>query len=271
LTTPDWLREPELDPVDDRDREPDVEESWERGRKRPFGRLSSRGIPEWSAVALAALGIVLISVASSLLFSALGETVYGARVDILYVAPDDSSDDSRERILATQQELLRSRVVLADVSASAGMPLSELQAALSVDVGRDDLLHVTVGDEDPDRARTLAQAIAARYLGLTSQLSPQISTGKALIQAKIDRLTAGDRPRTQSGRDRVARLRDRVLDLEVQSASRAKAELLSPAYVLDKPLSPNTVRAAALGLMIGLLLATAVAVAMLRRRFTWQG
>jgi uncharacterized protein involved in exopolysaccharide biosynthesis len=239
------------------------------GRRGPASRRPrDRGLPDWTPIALVALGIVVISVASAVFFGSLGTKTYGARADMLYVAPDNTSDDARERILATQQELIRSRVVLEDVSRSAGISLPALRDAVSVDVGRDDLLHLTVADKDPQRARELAQTIATRYLRLTSRLSPATTAGRRLIQEKIDRLTAGGRPRTAAARGRVARLRDRLVDLEVQNLARGKADLLSPAYVLDDPLSPKPLRSGALGLLIGLLIATVVVVATLRRTAT---
>jgi len=262
------FREGELDPSYSGEPEVKRDERGKRGGVVPGrGGLGQR-LPAWGWLALIAVGIVVLSVASAVFFGSLGTKTYGARADILYVAADDTSDDARNRILATQQELLRSRVVLEDVSRSAAIPLPELQDAVSVDVGRDDLLHLTVADKDPRRAQALAAIVASRYVQLTTRLSPEETAGRQLIQSKIDRLTEGDRPRTRAGRDRVARLRDRLVDLEVQNLGRPKAELLSRAYVLDGPLSPKPLRAGALGLLIGLLIATAVVVAMLRRDAT---
>jgi len=261
LTAPDTrLSDHELDPARE-----DEQDAWRVGAPEPVRGYGPRRLPEWTSLALLAVGIVLIAVASTVFFASRADSVYGARVDILYAASDDTTDDSRERILATQQELLQSRVVLAAVAEETARPLAELRDALTVEVGRDDLLRVTVGDEDANRARALAQSVAARYLELTSRLSPETDRGRRLIQDEIDRLTAGDAPLSTVTSDRVSRLQDRLLDLEVESATRPKAELLSRAYVLDDPLSPNLVRSAALGLLIGLLLATIVTVALLRR------
>lgn len=242
------------------------EPAWDSEEEGSGRRSPRRRLPDWTRVALVAVGLVVLSVASALFFGSLAPTVYGARVEILYTSPEGSPDDARERTLATERELIRSRAVLADVSNDVGMPLRELQDAVAVDVGRDDLIRLTVGDEDPRRALTLAQSVASRYLERQSRLSSESDPRRQLIQQEIDRLTADDAEQTDARRDRVARLQDRLLDLQVESVSRPQAELLSPAYLLDNPLSPNRLRLIALGLVIGLLLATGVAVAMLRQR-----
>ncbi len=256
----DWLFDDDPDARREADvGEPGAPESW---------KPEARRFPAWLVIGLLALGIVLLAAGSSVFFGSRGDKVYGARVDILYAASDNTSDDSRERILATQQELLRSRVVLENVAGSTNIPLDELQSGLAIEVGRDDLLHLTFGDESPERARLVAQTVAQTYIELAGRLSSESDSGQRLIQKEIDRLEAGAKPLSSTTSSRIARLQDRLLDLAVQRVTQPEAELLSPAYVLDKPLSPDPIRSLALGLVIGLLLATAVVVALLRRRAT---
>ena len=225
-------------------------------------------LPEWTPVAATVVGIVVVSVVAALSIGMVGATVYGARVDIFYASPEGTPDDGRERNLATQRELIRSRFILGDVASAQGIPLQELQESVTVEVGRDDIIRLTVANEDPQQARTLAQAISSRYIERARLLTPETDRGQRLIQDEIDRLSAGDAPPTDATRERIARLQDRLLELEVESATQAKATLLAPAYLLDKPLSPDPVRLVAIGLIVGSLIATATAAAMLRQRFT---
>jgi capsular polysaccharide biosynthesis protein len=182
------------------------------GRRRPA---------DWLWIGLACFVIVTTAVVSAVVVGSRGADVYGARADILYVAPD-APLDVRQRSLATQGEVARSRAVLAAAAAQEGVPLDQLQDAVSVETGvQDDLLHITVSDEDRGVARRLAQAVATSYLGLAARVE---------------------------GADARSRIR-----------------LLSPAYPLDDRLSPKPLRAAAVGLLLGLVLATGVAILLARR------
>lgn len=177
---------------------------------------------DWLRIAGACTAVVVIAVVCALVIGARGPDVYGGRADILYVAPD-APLDVRQRSLATQVELARSRAVLESAAEQAGVPLDRLEDELSVDTSdQDDLLHITVSDEDRAVARRHAQAVAASYLQLAE--------------------------RVQGG------------------AGEASVRLLSPAYALDSPLSPKPLRAAAVGLLIGLGLATGLAVLLVRER-----
>ncbi len=219
---------------------------------------------------LLCMAIVATAVLSAVVFSGFAPTVYGAQVDLLYKTSPDTSDDARERILTTQRALIGSRVVLAPVAAASDMPLDRLDNALSVKVGLDDLIHVTVADADQQRALRLVQAVTARYLQTAGELSPEASRGRELLQTQIARLS--ERLRRARGenaaalRERIGRLQDRVLDLEIQNLGQSRPERLTPGYVLEQPLSPKPIRAAAVGLLIGLALATVVAVLLGRRR-----
>ena len=222
---------------------------------------------------LALIGLVIVGVAvvPALLLSAQRETVYGARAEIAFVAGQDAADDARERELNTQRELVLSRAVITPVAQRAGIPEGDLRDAVEVKLERDDLLRVTVGDRDPERARLLAQAITDRYLSLNEELSPEARRAQVLVQREMAEAEAAARraPETvvYSYRDRVNRLRDRLLELRLERATQAQPRPLAPAYVLEDPLSPRPLRAAAGGLAVGLVLATAVVIALARRRW----
>jgi uncharacterized protein involved in exopolysaccharide biosynthesis len=221
-------------------------------------------------LALLCLAIVATAVLSAVVFSGFAPTVYGARVDLLYKSSPDTSDDARERVLQTQRALIGSRAVLAPVAAANNTSFDRLDNALSVEVGLDDLIHITVAGADQERALRLVQAVAARYVQTAGELSPEARRGRELLQAQITRLS--ERVRGARGenaaalRERIGRLQDRVLDLEIESLGQSRPERLTPGYVLEQPLSPKPLRAAAVGLLIGLALATVVAVLLGRRR-----
>lgn len=188
--------------------------------------------PGWAAIAGTCACVVVVAVASALFVGTRGATQYGGRADILYDAPASASLDARERGMATQRGLVTSRAVLAPVSATEHVSRRRLENRVSVDIGaRDDLMHITVADTDRNAAVRLAAAVAASYLTVADRL----------------------RPGTDAGPNGAA------------AASEPTPRLLSPAYALDSPLSPKPVRLVAAGLLVGLALAAATALAMARR------
>jgi capsular polysaccharide biosynthesis protein len=222
-------------------------------------------------LAIACTAIVVVAVLSAVAFASLGHKVYGARVDMLYAVAPDTSDDARQRILSTQRELVLSRAVLGPVAQQARMPLEDLQAATQVEVGLDDLLHITVGNRDPQRALALVAGVSSRYQALSADLSPEELRGRQLLEEQVRRLSAQAAGASGADavelRDRIGRLQDRILDLQVSSLSRARPERLTAAYLLDEPLSPKLLPAIALGLLVGLVVAAATGLLLARRRW----
>jgi uncharacterized protein involved in exopolysaccharide biosynthesis len=227
-------------------------------------------VPPVAGIVAACLAILLVAVVSAVVVSGLRDKVYGARVDILYLVARETPDDARERILSTQEALIHSRAVLGPVARRNGVALDELEGAVSVDAGLNDLLRLTVADKDRDRALMLARDVTSQYLRVSSALSPEATRGRDLLQREIGRLTV--RARSASGEERqilserIGRLQDRIVDLEVEDLAVPRAQVLSPAYALEDPLSPDPTRAAIGGLLVGLVVATGAAVLMFRRR-----
>jgi capsular polysaccharide biosynthesis protein len=230
------------------------------------------GVPlsDWVRIAGACLAVVVIAVLAALAIGTRGDKVYGARADILYAAPD-APLDVRERSLATQRELARSRAVLAAAADQSHVPLQQLEDAVSVETGvRDDLLHITVSDRSRAVARRLTQAVATSYLQLAGRVEATGPEDPLALQRKIDALRAQARRASRAKlarlRERIGRLQERLVSADEGAGAGLRMRLLSPAYPLASPLSPRPVRAAAVGLLIGLLLATAVAVLLARGR-----
>ena len=142
------------------------------GRDR-LDRPPGRRTRPWATLLLAATALVVAAITAAFAVAGLQDKVYGARVDLLYVAGPEVGLDVRERVLSTQAQLLGSRAVLEPVAERERMPLGELQAAVSVEVALSDVLHLTVGDPDPARAQRLAQVVARSYVDVTSSLPRQ--------------------------------------------------------------------------------------------------
>jgi len=143
----------------------------------------------WPRIAAVCVTLVLAAVGAAVVVAAQGEELYGARADLLYVAGPDVPLDVRERVLANHAELVGTRAVLAPVAAEAGVALGELQDAVSVEAGLNDLLRVTVTSSEPERARALAQAIVDRYVafaaGVPSQANVRVLSPAYLLDEPV--------------------------------------------------------------------------------------
>ena len=105
--------------------------------------------------------------------SLLQTPVYGAHVDLLLKPRPDVSDTAVERAMLTEEVVLTSPAVLGPVAEEAGMSVEDLRRATTTSMlGRSNVLRVTVGDPDPDRALTLVQAIERQYAELYASDPP---------------------------------------------------------------------------------------------------
>jgi capsular polysaccharide biosynthesis protein len=259
-----------------------------RGRQRNIGTnarsapvsslapltLPGRSLPDWLLITFTCTAIVLAAVASALAVVSTADKVYGARSDVLYVSAPASPLDVRDRALATQRQLIESRAVLGPVAAQSRMPLEDLQKRVSVELGtRNDLMHITVGNRRPRTAQRLAQAVTAQYLALSRRLSSEANAERSALQRELQTLTARASRASAAQRavigERVARLQDRVIEFDAAALGNSKPTLVAPAYVLPKPLSPQPLRAVAAALIVGLALATAVAILLARQLKRW--
>jgi capsular polysaccharide biosynthesis protein len=231
---------------------------------------SWRHAPLWLRIAAICAAILLISTGSTTFALLRVQKVYGGRVDILYLPAADTPLDARQRILATQQEIARSRAVLGPLARAEGTSYAELRDAVTVDSGVDDLLHITVGDPARSRAVGLAQAVSTRYVDVArSFANGSEQRSRALdrqIGDAVDELRGAPAADAPALRERLRRLEDAQVQLQVNAAGDTSIRPLGPAYALGAPLSPRPLRAAALGLLWGLAVATGVALVLTRRR-----
>jgi uncharacterized protein involved in exopolysaccharide biosynthesis len=180
------------------------------------------------------LGLVIVIgfAGAAVGYSMLQPTVYGAQADFILTARPELSDAAVDRAMVTQTMIIQSDPVLRPVANQLGLPLSQVRDAVAASmVGRSNVLRLTVGDRDRDRAVALAGLISAEYLRMSGG-----TTGSTASSAS-DRTT----PIT--------------------------ATVLATAAPLDRPLQPQPMRALAAGVLVGLLVAGAVVLMMWRPRF----
>lgn len=275
----------------------------EAAAEQPAVARTRRSLQTWSAQRLFAVStaLVLLFVLTAYLASSTQPTVYGAQADLLFKVPGSSQE--AERQLATQQVLLSSRGVLAPVAERFDVLLPTLAASQQVELlAGSEILRLQVRNEDADIAVRLTQAIADSYIESVSttlgdagseqerQLRDQIadlSVAAAAGRTRLDEIAslraAGDGTPEASSEERRLQVEDTTLtqristlqaqltELLIRNASGRPAEILTPAYLLDEPVGPKPVRAAAAGAMVGLLLAGGLLALALRGRsfFAW--
>jgi capsular polysaccharide biosynthesis protein len=177
------------------------------------------------------VGLVIVAVfgGAAVGFSLLQPTVYAAQADFVLLPRADLSDAAADRAMSTQAMIIQSDPVLKPVAARTGMPLNKLRGEVSASiVARSNVLRLTVGDRNRDRAVNLAQLITTEYLRVAPTLSPV--TGSR----------ADDRPPVTPA-------------------------ILSPASALEEPLRPKPLQALVAGVLLGLLAAAGAAIVLLRK------
>ena len=258
--------------------------AWARAASRTGGSL--RG------TVAAVAGVLVLSLTSAFVVSALQPTTYGAQAEVYYEVTGSSQEADLQ--LATQQVLLGSRGVLEPVADTYGITLAELSESQQVErVGDSQVLRLLVTGTDAGLTVQLAQDIVDSYVQTVSadaggaqdagreqalqQRIAELATVAAADRARLDELSEQRAQAVAAGREldvsgeeqhlqaRQQRLREQIAtaqaDLTRIGVARqigGDARVLTPAYALDKPLGPNPVRAAAAGLIAGLLLSAAV-------------
>lgn len=257
----------------------------------------SRRLPT-AAVAGLVAALLVLPTAGAAGLSALQPPVYAAQVDVLYEGPVTGSAQSIERELATQQVLMTSRPLVDRAARAAGVPGQELAAAATVEVVEEsNVLRLQVADTDPDRARAAARAIVDEYVAavreqaatsggaaqerdllaaqvqdLTAQLAEKVAQVANLAatpspSASVQSQQRAAEAEAQLIRQRLSEVQKQALaaELSVLEESSGRAQVLAEPSLLDDPIAPQPLRAAAGGALVGLVLAAAL-VALLRLR-----
>lgn len=257
-----------------------------------------RSLRTWSPRRLTAacLALVAVSTLCAYLASAARAPVYAARADVLFELSGSSQE--AERQLATQRVLLSSRGVLEPVARKFDVPLSELTRSQEVEqISGSEILRLQVRHPDRVLAVRLTQAVADGYVAAVSAPEAaggeeqerqvrdkitQLSVTAAAVRARLEDIAAARAagnagPRaTEEERQlqvqestlspQISALQAQLTELLVARENDRPARILTEAYLLDEPVAPQPVRAAAAGAMAGILLASLLLALALRGR-----
>jgi hypothetical protein len=209
----------------------------EQRSRRPRRRLVATAV---------AVVVVTLFATGAVGYSLLQPTVYGAQAELVLAPRAELSDAAVDRAMATQMMIAQSDPVLGRVANQAGMSLRRLRREVSVDlVGRSNILRLTVGDRSRERALSLARLTTNEYLKVATTAVNPAGPGA------VGNPGATRGPVTGTGGD------DRPPITPI---------LLSPASPLEAPLQPKPLRALAAGALLGLIVAAAAVIVLLRPR-----
>jgi len=177
-----------------------------------------------------ALLFVLIPVGCALAavgVSTLLPPVYGAQADLILKPRIELSDAAAERVMLTEEAVLTSPRVLVPVATQGQRSLKAMKSAVTTAmVGRSSVLRVTVEDRDKAQAQFLLQSIIREY---------------GAVHAK-----------------------DSTIDPSTLDSPLLTYSVLTPPRLLDEPVGRRPLAAMAAGTLIGLVIASAAALFLLR-------
>ncbi len=170
--------------------------------------------------------VLLLPTAGAAVLSAAQPPTWAAGVDLLHEAADPSSAEGVQREMTTQQVLLLRRPLIEEAAAAVGRDPESLLDDVSVETVEDSaVLHLQVRDRDGERARETVQYLADHYLESAGQPPPAPPAPEAP--------EAPDAPAAPD----IGTLR-----------------VLGEPWVLDEPVAPEPLRAAAAGFLLGSVL-----------------
>jgi ribonuclease E len=251
--------------------------------------------------ALFGVALVLLLVAPAVvagLLSAAQAPVYESRAEILYERTPVTDAQTIERELATQQVLLQSEAFVDTAAEAVDRDPEELRQSITVEVLEEsNFLQLAVRDEDRDRALAAATSLVDQYVAAVERRSAETSTAareRALIEPQIEALTTRVQEITerlatlvpiptpsaavqlelrdleaerQAARQQITELRGEILEADRQGIQEGAApvSVITPPFLEEDPVGPQPLRAAAAGLLVGILLVVAL-LAGLRQR-----
>lgn len=253
-----------------------------------FGRGRIRLL---AAVAVLLVVPTLIGYASA----ASQPDVFGARSELVIAIPENSNTADQQT--ATLVSMLDSRALLEPLASEFDVDIQLLQQRITKEqIEGGNVIRVTVEDVDGDTALDMVSTLAEDYVALVGGLAsdagqPQyladeiarLSAQQADLRGRLLELSgsASDADVELARQLRVDSdtLQQRIADLEQAAveteAQRAEAvplvRPLSEPYLLDEPVGPRPLRAAAAGLLVGILLSAGLLAVVLRRRTLHDG
>ncbi|HEY4605536.1 MAG TPA: hypothetical protein VIH08_14505 [Blastococcus sp.] len=265
------------------------------GRMRSLGRRARRRPLRRG---LFAVLLVLVPTVVAAVVSAQQPPTYAAEAEILYRGGQTTTSDTIERELETQRVLMVNRTAIDSAARAVGHDPESVSKRVDTKVVEgSNVLRLRAEDRSRRVARVLVESLVARYTAVvqqsaTNRLDAQRQAVDAQIAGANARLAQiGDRVRQITGvglqqppplqaelralESEADTLRQQVVDLQEQSlqwnvanpdAGMATAEVLAGPTILDKPVGPQPLRAAAGGALVGLLLAFGLVTFSRRRR-----
>jgi ElaB/YqjD/DUF883 family membrane-anchored ribosome-binding protein len=235
-----------------------------------------------------AILIVVLSATAAFLFAQTRSPVYEARSDLLVDLGVVGSQAEADRMLASVVVIATSRAVLDPVATELGSDAVQLEERVEAEVvQRSQIIRISAVSRDPEEARATVEAVTdalvergagggveeAGPAGATRMLTEQIDELTAEREAIERQLSELERLQTDPAEyrvlgaraetitDQLASLHERLIDRQLEVASSRKLlEVIAPAYVGDRTGVNTPGRAAAIGTLVGLVLATAVLV-----------
>ncbi|HEY1969713.1 MAG TPA: hypothetical protein VGH89_17295 [Pseudonocardia sp.] len=226
-------------------------------------RLTSAQSTRLTVIAVA--GVVLGALIG-LALASMAPTVYIGRTEVEYhLRVENASYFQRtDSNLSTQTILMTDRSVLGPVAAANGMSWEDLDKSVDAYiVDNTDILRIDV--RNPDRATgvKLADAIATQYLSKLDGIGPQVSLKDQLDAARTALANAAP-PAVPAAQARVSLLQGQ---LDLARITGNTADVVTPAYSVPTPASPNRWGGTRIGAVCGALLA-GLTVLLLYRRWT---
>jgi capsular polysaccharide biosynthesis protein len=215
-----------------------------------------------------ALVLVLAGAALGYLVSLAVPTRYGAVTTIDYrIGGENTGDFLRtDRNLTTQTVLLTSPNVLGPVAQQNGVSVDALTKGTKAEIlEQSNIIQVTVTDETAESAVNLANAIAKQYIAVSTSSSPQgyVQAQLAAVQKQLTTPAAGTTPANTAALQ--ARANALQAQLDQMNLTANQPTVLTPAYALSSPVSPNHGKSALTGAICGLVIALMTVVTLSRR------
>jgi capsular polysaccharide biosynthesis protein len=204
----------------------------------------------------------------SYLVAAVLPSTYAARTTIQYNIAGENTGDflKTDRNLTTQVVLLTSRSVLQPVADSNGINVDDLTKQVSASIlSSSDIIQLQVNSSSPDTAVSLANGIAKQYLTVANN-----GGGRGYLESQLAgvRKQQSSSPYGTTAADTAA-LATRAAALQAQldqmNLTQNMSSVLTPAYALSQPVSPNQSLAGFAGGLSGLVIALMTVVVLTRR------
>ncbi|MGY1886090.1 hypothetical protein ACI799_12425 [Blastococcus sp. SYSU DS0753] len=236
--------------------------------------------------------LLLLPAGIAFVVASLRPDTYAARAEFLL--DDGTGSGTVEQQTATLLSLLSTRSVLAPIAEGHGITVEELENSIEIEqLEAGNVVRITVADEDPDVARAIAEDLVDSYsdlvaglrggtaeLNLLNERLADLVARQGVIRTELQQLASSsaqadvERARqlqleSDLLQQQISELQGRAVDLEAEVlAARDAIKLIGSPYVLDAPVAPQPVRAAAIGLLIGIVLTVGTALVVGRSHTT---